>query len=175
RTQSNYLTPILSLVLDQSLGGGQLASIVNAAIASWTSAGISDDSIDRLRGVHVDIGDLPGDRLAMALSGEIIVDRDAAGYGWFVDSSPHDNREFAWDEQAGVLRAVPAGPAAGQMDLLTVLAHEFGHILGNTDELGGSIADDLMAALLPDGTRRLARPQDVDALFDKTENWLRKP
>ena len=48
--------------------------------------------------------------------------------------------------------ATAGSPAAGHVDLLTVVMHEMGHALGHThDEL-----TDVMASTLPLGTRRLA-------------------
>jgi predicted Zn-dependent protease len=47
------------------------------------------------------------------------------------------------------------------MDLATVIAHELGHVLGYADL--DAAADDLMAATLPAGQRRLSA---VDAVFD---------
>src|SRR6185369_15488233 len=44
-----------------------------------------------------------------------------------------------------------SGPAASRMDLLTVLLHEFGHVLGYQHAAG----DGLMAETLPTGVRRL--------------------
>jgi hypothetical protein len=41
------------------------------------------------------------------------------------------------------------------MDLLTVVAHELGHVLGLDDLYGAEHADDLMSAMLPPGVRRL--------------------
>ena len=55
---------------------------------------------------------------------------------WFVDPSPTGDEEFGiWDAQTctgvrTVLRANPGSAAEGKYDLLTVIAHEFGHALG---------------------------------------------
>src|SRR5581483_9838743 len=45
-------------------------------------------------------------------------------------------------------------PAAGRMDLLTVVMHELGHVIGLDSRFGGDPAD-LMAAYLGAGDRRL--------------------
>jgi hypothetical protein len=46
------------------------------------------------------------------------------------------------------------GPAAGKMDLLTVLEHELGHELGLPDLDPAAHPADLMAATLATGARR---------------------
>ena len=98
----------------------------------------------------------------MAFPSAIYLDRDADGHGWFVDATPGANEEF---DHAG--NALSNGPAAGRMDLLTVLAHELGHALGLEDLLGES--DDLMAEALAAGVRR--SPLDaVDSIFGG-EGW----
>jgi hypothetical protein len=51
------------------------------------------------------------------------------------------------------------------MDLLTVVTHELGHILGLADVSATFLPDDLMDTTLPTGTRRLPTPTDVDAVF----------
>src|SRR5262249_10303470 len=55
---------------------------------------------------------------------------DAAGWGWFTDASPG------------------ATPAAGRMDLLTVVEHELGHVLFGVQDGTG-----LMEATLAPGIR----------------------
>jgi hypothetical protein len=50
-----------------------------------------------------------------------------------------------------------------RIDLLTVLMHELGRVLGS--EHDDAIEDDLMDDLLGVGQRRLPTAQDVDAMF----------
>ena len=50
------------------------------------------------------------------------------------------------------------------MDLLTVVTHELGHILGLTDVSASLLPNDLMDTDLPTGTRRLPSPADMNAL-----------
>ena len=50
----------------------------------------------------------------------------------------------------GDLSATSDSPAYGRADLLTVVLHELGHILGDNHELEGIMED-----MLPLGTRRL--------------------
>ena len=81
----------------------------------------------------------------MASGNTIWLDDNAAGYGWFIDATPIDSAEFD--------NGIGHGPSAGKVDLLTVLTHELGHLVGR-DELFGD-TDDVMGIALPLGTRRL--------------------
>src|SRR5262249_11124810 len=75
---------------------------------------------------------------------------------------PLDDSEFAL---AGGLegRALAGSGAEGRMDLLTVVEHELGHVLG-FDDLSAS-SGDVMDAVLAEGVRRLPGAADVDASF----------
>lgn len=119
-----------------------LARIMAAAERLWPDADLS--------GVTVVIGDLPGDRLAAAVGRTVVVDRSAAGHGWFADPTPFEESEFA--RRDGRLAAGPGSDAAGRMDLLTVLAHELGHVAGHEDLPTGH---DLMSGVIGPGERRL--------------------
>ena len=63
----------------------------------------------------------------------------------------------------GELQGIVA-PAAGGVDLLTVLIHEFAHQLGYEDHAGGS---DALNAELGAGVRRVELPED--AVFANTD------
>ena len=58
--------------------------------------------------------------------------------------------------------AVPGSSAAGHMDLVTVLAHEMGHVLGLKDNT--SMLGDIMDPFLAPGSRWLPTAQDVARL-----------
>lgn len=84
------------------------------------------------------------------------MDRDAAGFGWFVDPTPGDDVEFAVQLDAYSLAADQDSPAALRADLLTTVMHEFGHVLGY-DHADEGLMDDL----LPLGTRRTSATDEV--------------
>ncbi len=88
----------------------------------------------------------------------MLLDATADGWGWFVDPTPADNAEFAGTAGGQELQALPGSPAFGRMDLLTVVEHELGHVLGLDDLDPGVAAHDLMTSTLGTGTRRLLTP-----------------
>jgi hypothetical protein len=138
----------------ESLGESSLAPIVAEAISRWEAVlGTQLDTI--LADVTVKVGDLSGNILGETQGKTIWIDRDAAGYGWFVDATPSDDVEFLASGLSSLI-AQKNSDADLRADLLTVVMHEIGHILGYSD----TAADDLMDSMLPLGTRR-----DVSSLI----------
>jgi hypothetical protein len=90
----------------------------------------------------------------LTLGGTIWLDTDAAGYGWFLDGTPEDDAEFTIALREGERRAENGSSAAGRMDLLTVVMHELGHVLGLADLRSAGSRGDLMYETLPTGVRR---------------------
>ena len=56
-----------------------------------------------------------------------------AGWGWFIDPTPQLSEEFTRIGAGPSFSAMPAKGAEGQLDLLTVVIHELGHVLGLND------------------------------------------
>jgi len=110
----------------------QLAAIFNAAIARWAASGIAIAELNRMRSAVIRVADLDGTLLGLADGNSIQIDRDAAGWGWFIDSSPEDDGEF-WALEDQVLQAKPNNDAVHHIDLLTVVLHELGHLAGLQD------------------------------------------
>ena len=100
---------------------------------------------------------MPGSSVGFTAGDTIWLDRDAAGYELVIDPTPGDDVEFGPGGRAGA-----AGPAAGRVDVLTVLTHEVGHLFG----LPTTTRDDLMGDNLPLGVRRIAldRPMDFEPI-----------
>ncbi len=153
-----------------------LDPIVTAAIAQWTEAlGNGDPRLASLGDVRVSVADLAGGKLGYAEGSTILIDADAAGHGWFIDFTPYDNSEFSAQGKNGGFVAVGSSPAVGDIDLLTVVTHEMGHVLGFEDL--NPNANLLMSGSLDEGVRRLpgksiARTQESSSnlvLMDSTE------
>ena len=109
--------------------------------------------LQRLRTASVQVMDLPGRTLGLALRDTIFIDSDAAGHGWFLDATADRDEEFAMLDDHG--QAV-VGPALGRVDLLSVLLHEMGHLAGGDHD---DAADELMSAVLNAGERLLPAAQ----------------
>jgi hypothetical protein len=128
-----------------------LQPLVTEAVARWTAAGISDSAVALLSGVNVRIANLPGSRLGEASGNTIYIDGNAAGYGWFVDTTPTLDEEFTSLPSDPPLRAVDPR-AVDRIDLLSVVEHELGHIIGLKD--ADVLTDDVMNGVLGVGVRR---------------------
>jgi hypothetical protein len=133
-----------------------LRPIVDAAIGRWAAAGLDAASLAKLRSAVVIITDLGGSYMGMAYPelDLIQIDDDAAGHGWFVDPTPLDDSEFATPGDQG---------EQGRADLVSVVAHELGHLLGLDDLAGPEHEDDVMGEALTTGTRRVPAPADMSA------------
>jgi hypothetical protein len=137
--------------------------VLTTAIDDWAAAGLPGQDIARLRGVTVQITNLPAGYLGgTAIGGSTIyLSADAGGYGWFTDPSPWNNAALARPVAATEFVAMPAAAPAGHEDLLTVVMHELGHTLGLYDLDPNTSPDDLMAETLATGVRRLPSAEDV--------------
>jgi hypothetical protein len=91
--------------------------------------------------------------LGKAIGASVLIDLDAAGWGWFVDATPVNDVEFGLSLSDVEKMALETSPAFGRMDLLTVVMHEMGHVLGFKDLDPNAGA--LMSGTLDAGTRRL--------------------
>ena len=148
-------------LLDTSIASDTLAvtmeqvdSIRLAAIDQWADAGLNEQAVATLNQVEFSIADLEPGVLARAvpvLDGEsyVTIDIDAAGQGWSIDDLPRD--DLPRDD--------------GRFDLLTVMSHELGHILGFDHVSDVNQSEDLMFHSLATGQRRLPVPEAVDLLM----------
>ena len=155
-----------SPLLSASLGsGGQnvitdsdLDRTVRAAIARWTSAGVSAESVALLQAANLSFADLPDAQLGLAFGNTVVIDVDAARHGWFIDVIPLSDEEFEFER--GNLRLASDDSNEG-VDLLTVVMHELGHVMGLDD----TMLDTLVGGRLASGVRRLPSIDEVDLAF----------
>ena len=110
-----------------------LYSAVTDAMLTWTETlGDGDARLAGFGDVQITLGDLDGDALGYTEGRRIWIDRNAAGYGW--------------------------SSAGGTMDLVTVVTHELGHVIGFEHDDEG-----VMAGRLEAGVTRLLEAAGFDA------------
>ncbi|WP_339727087.1 peptidylprolyl isomerase [uncultured Gimesia sp.] len=121
-----------------------------------------DSVSEELADVKIEIVELSGNQIAKANTetNTIYLDANAAGWGWFVDSTPFSNEEY--NETAfGIFDASLFSAAGSQIDLLTVLLHELNHLLGHNHEHESG----LMEPVLNPGERKLSSHIESDDFF----------
>ncbi len=131
-----------------------LEPLVQESVARWQSTGLTDEQLTALMNATYQIVDLGGNYLGATEGSRISIDDDAAGIGWFVDLTPDQDEEFTL--AAGVDSQMIANldsAARERIDLLSILMHEQGHILGLPDV--SEAQRDLMFAWFGEGERRL--------------------
>jgi hypothetical protein len=133
-----------SVVRDPRSGGGvgslttaDVTRVLETAKEIWTVADPS--SAARLAGVTVQVADLPVGVLGLASGHQsrIWLDADAAGHGWEISGQ----------------RLAVSGQRS--IDLLTVVTHELGHVLGLPDLDAADHPHEVMSGRLDVGVRRL--------------------
>jgi CSLREA domain-containing protein len=138
---------------DPPLTVQQLLPVVQEARARLEATGLDPTLVAALQQERVVLGTLGGGALGEEAGDTITIDPTAAGYGWYVDGGPSSDAAFPLAGSDG-LHAVPGSNAATRMDLLTVVMHEYGHVLGLPDVDATLQPGDLMADTLPLGVRR---------------------
>lgn len=148
-------TTSLGSRVNEPLAQDTLNEVVEAAIARWAGSGLDEALIAQISNVRVRVADLPGTALGNHSPGLIYIDEDAAGHGWYVDSTtPQDDEEFVASID-GVLQ----GNLDARMDLLSTVLHELGHELGLAD----SERAEVMRGTLEPNMRLLALDEVLDA------------
>ncbi len=129
--------------------------LTGEAVRRWQLAGADVGQLTQIiGGLQIHIVNMPGSRLGAAAPGHLLIDRDAAGYGWFVDATPANDAEFSDIVAATELRAATLSAADGKVDLLTLITHELGHHLGLIDMPQQIFAHHIMTETISLGTRR---------------------
>jgi len=158
-----------------------LAPVVAEATARWMSTGLTAEQAAALQTVRYRVTDLGGAYLGLAdvATNSIRIDDDAARFGWALVTGHsssgirhsslvpgHSSLDGEWGQ-----RTTDNGQRTNDgLDLLTVVMHELGHLLGydHSDDAG-----DLMAPVLAAGRSRALSPlngpssleQALDAWF----------
>jgi hypothetical protein len=152
-----------------ALTAAELAPVVQQAVAEWEATGLSPAQAALLGSVQFQIRTLGGSLLGLTDLGASVVtlDATAAGYEWYIDPS---NALFGTALAAGEWQAAPGSAAFGHMDLLTVVDHELGHVLGLSDLDPQAVPDNLLTTTLAPGVRRLPLPQDEGTTITTTDS-----
>lgn len=160
---SSGLTAASSGTSGEVISTSSVQSAASNTVEWWVNAGLSTASHAFLTSANYLPLTQSGATLGSAENGFIFIDLTAAGIGWFIDPTPFLDEEYELSPD-GILRAIPGGIADGKYDLLTVLAHEQGHLLG-LNHPADSIGSSVMTELLEPGIRRKPTADDLDLLF----------
>ncbi|HEX2255175.1 MAG TPA: Ig-like domain-containing protein, partial [Afifellaceae bacterium] len=82
------------VVDDGVLSQAELDYLVAAAKERWAGSGLSAEQAAALDAMTFAVADLPGWQIASVSGGNVTLDADAFGLGWFVDGTPLDDAEF---------------------------------------------------------------------------------
>ena len=146
--------------IKRSVGGGQLdnnESVRYTGLGSATSG--NPYTFNNISVTFASLeGQAVGNTAGVGLTAQITLDKDAAGHGWFIDTTPTTNEEFLPTANPTVWQAKAGTAAGGKMDMLSVLLHEYGHAIGL--EHSGAASDFMSAALQP-GVRKLPSADEM--------------
>ncbi len=149
-----------------SVTQAEVQTLLPEAIAAWQAAGLDGTDVRKLEGVSVQVGNLGTSILGVEAANAIIINQTAAGYNWFTAASGGSGGQaFGVAGPGGETMARPGSAAANEVDLLTVLEHELGHVVGLSDN---NQAGDLMDITLGLGVRRAPTAADVASVAPAT-------
>jgi VCBS repeat-containing protein/autotransporter-associated beta strand protein len=142
---------------ETSLDQQALERLVGSARALWEEAGASAEQLAVLDSAEYRIAALAGVSLGTAEGNVVTIDVDAASLGWFIDATPFDHSEFELSAQGTYSATASMG-----VDLLSIVMHEQGHLLGLDDVYDAEQENDLMFGVFTAGERRLAEYGQAD-------------
>ena len=105
-------------------------SVQSTDLNAWLRSASIDGRLADLAGTILVFDSLESSIVGNTDQGVITLDNNAADHGWFIDATPGGNEEFLPTSNPNVWVARPGSAAEGKMDMLSVLMHEYGHVLG---------------------------------------------
>ena len=154
---SAVAAPVNATLITQS----EVQALVPAAIGAWQAAGLDAADVRKLESVPIQVSNLGTTILGLEAGGVITINQTAAGYNWYVSAGSGSNQAFGLAGPDGESLARPGSPAADEVDLVTVLEHELGHVLGLPDNAEDG---DLMDITIGLGVRRVPSSADLAAV-----------
>jgi hypothetical protein len=128
---------------------------------TWQEQSSLNTIISAISNASLSFADLPGGAVGETTGTRITLDTNAAGYGWYVNPDPASYADFLPTANPDVWMAKAGSAAAGKMDMLSVLLHEYGHALGLDHSAN---PNDFMAPNLQPGERRLPSSAELAQL-----------
>ena len=127
-----------------------IEAVLAAAIDVWVNLGVDPVLFTNVTIVVTDLADL---KLAEVDGTTIYIDTNAAGWGWFIDTTPTNSDEYLTVGRNRI--ALDGSSADDKIDLVTVLVHELGHIIGLEHDHRSTVMQDTLDV----GVRRLPGSQ----------------
>jgi hypothetical protein len=147
----------------QSATVTQAQALLPEAIAGWRAARLDASGVRRLEGVKIQVGNLGTSILGLESANVITINQTAAGFDWYTGAGAGTLQALGSVGPDGERMAALGSPAAHEVDLLTVLEHELGHVIGLSDN---NQAGDLVDITLGAGVRRAPSSTDLAAGSD---------
>ena len=147
----------------------ELTLTLQAALDRWRLADIPAEDLARLQAMQFEIADLPDSELVRRTGSGVQIDELAAGYGWFFDTTPFTDEEFAVGVPGRELQTTELSSAHGKMDLLTVLMRELGKEYLKDKKRVPKKLRPLMEATLSPSVRRLPDASSIDFIIPEPE------
>ena len=146
-----------------TLTDSELHTMIQVAKNYWLEAGASSQLLDKINFSIAELDQNSGvDTRAIAVTKglDVIIDSTAKGYGWYVDATASTNEEYQVDNTGYRYTALTEAKSANSIDLLTVLIHEMGNVLGVSHRQD----NDVMTLRINLGERRLPSLEDAQYL-----------
>lgn len=161
RSQSSAVWQGVSFCVTDLLGnpvGIDLAALRDEVVAAIGVVAATPQTIGRIGGfLNLQVADLPNGQYAQMTGGTanptIVLDRTAGGNGWYIDPTPSEFEFFRWEAKTCQDVAMEGSPASGRVDLVSVLWHEIGHLMGAEDLDSGLVGHFMRSEIVP-GVRR---------------------